>query len=78
MSGDAADLEAGRKLFARECRFIAGVTTNLEVVQAQESVAINDESITSNLYTLNVAKARLARAMGDAERTIKVFLGGKQ
>jgi outer membrane protein TolC len=59
-------------------RFVAGVTGNLEVVQAQESVALADENVISSLYTLNVAKARLARAMGGAEQMIKTFLGGRQ
>lgn len=58
-------------------RFEAGVVGNLEVVQAQEAVALADENIISSLYALNVAKARLARATGTAERTIKAFLGGR-
>jgi outer membrane protein TolC len=59
-------------------RFEAGVAGNLEVVQAQESVALADENVIASLYTLNVAKARLARAMGSAEQMIKTFLGGRQ
>ncbi len=58
-------------------RFEAGVASNLEVVQAQESVALADENVISSLYTLNVAKARLAKAMGSAEQLIKTFLGGR-
>ncbi len=59
-------------------RFEAGVANNLEVVQAQEAVALADETMISSLYSLNVAKAVLARAMGIAEQTIKTYLGGKQ
>jgi len=58
-------------------RFEAGVASNLEVVQAQESVALADETVISSLYNLNVAKARLAKAMGGAEQLIKTFLGGR-
>jgi outer membrane protein TolC len=67
---------AHQQLDQAQDRFVAGVTTNLEVVQAQEAVAVSDENVISSLYALNVAKARLARAMGTAEQTIKTFLGG--
>ena len=64
-------------LLTHSDRFRAGVAGNLEVVQAQEAVALNDENLITSLYTLNVAKASLARAMGVAEQTIKTFLGGR-
>jgi len=57
-------------------RFEAGVAGNLEVVQAQETVALADENVISSLYSFNVAKARLARAMGTAQQTLKAFFGG--
>lgn len=68
---------ARQQLDQTEDRFRAGVTGNLEVVQAQEAVALAEESVISSLYTLNVAKASLARAIGSAEQTIKTFLGGR-
>jgi outer membrane protein TolC len=55
-------------------RFAAGVTNNLEVVQAQQAVALANENYIAALYTSNVAKATLARARGDAEQSIKDFL----
>jgi outer membrane protein TolC len=58
-------------------RFEAGVTSNLEVVQAQEAVALADENVISSLYALNIAKAGLARAMGVAEQAIKAYLGAR-
>ena len=58
-------------------RFEAGVANNLEVIQAQETVALADENVISSLYTFNVAKARLARSMGRAEQLVKTFLGGR-
>lgn len=69
---------AHQQLDQAEDRFRAGVAGNLEVVQAQESVALADESLISSLYALNVSKATLARAMGNAEQTVKTFLGGPQ
>jgi len=56
-------------------RFLAGVTDNLEVVQAQESVASADESYISSLYEHNLAKIQLARAIGYAEEGVKQYLG---
>lgn len=58
-------------------RFTAGVTDNLEVVQAQESVASAHESYISSLYAHNLSKVELARAIGDAEQGVKRYLKGK-
>ncbi len=58
-------------------RFAAGVATTVEVVQAQESVASAEQDFISSLYAHNLGKASLARAMGQADQTIKAFLGGK-
>jgi outer membrane protein TolC len=55
-------------------RFAAGVADNLEVVQAQESVAGANESYISSLYVHNVAKVALARAIGFAEEGVKLYL----
>jgi outer membrane protein TolC len=57
-------------------RFAAGVTNNLEVVQAQESVASANESYIEALYAHNLAKVELARAMGYAEEGVKLYLQG--
>jgi outer membrane protein TolC len=58
-------------------RFAAGVTDNLEVVQAQESVAGAHESYIQSLYAHNLAKVELARAIGDAEQGVKRYLKGE-
>lgn len=58
-------------------RFTAGVTDNLEVVQAQESVAAAHESYIASLYAHNLAKVELARALGLAEKGVKDLLKGK-
>ena len=58
-------------------RFAAGVTDNLEVVQAQESVASANENYISSLYAHNLAKVSYARAIGFAEQGVKQYLKGK-
>ena len=58
-------------------RFGAGVTDNIEVVQAQESVSSADQAYISSLYAFNIAKIQLARAVGIAEQAVKGYLGGK-
>ena len=67
---------ARQQLDQAQDRFEAGITGNLEVVQAQETVALADENVISSLYAFNVGKARLARAMGTAQQTLKAFFGG--
>ena len=55
-------------------RFAAGVTNNVEVIQAQQQLAsANDQYITS-LYGHNIAKVLLARAIGNAELAVKQYL----
>ena len=55
-------------------RFAAGVTDNIEVVQAQGSVAIANDNLISALYAHNLAKVELARALGGAEQEIQKFM----
>src|SRR6266852_5402500 len=59
-------------------RFSAGIADNLEVVQAQETVASAHESYIQSLYAHNLAKVELARAIGDAEEGVKRYLKGDQ
>jgi outer membrane protein TolC len=56
-------------------RFAAGVADTVEVVQAQEQVAAAEQDYISSLYAHNLAKASLARAMGQADQGIQQFLG---
>ena len=58
-------------------RFSAGVTDNLEVVQAQETVASANENYINSLYAHNIAKVSLARALGVAEQGVKQYLESK-
>jgi outer membrane protein TolC len=58
-------------------RFAAGVTSNIEVVQAQEAVTEANEQYIAALYGFSVAKALLARSVGTAESAVEKYLGGK-
>ncbi len=58
-------------------RFAAGVTDSVEVVQSEQSLAsANDQYITS-LYSHNLAKLALARALGVARTNFNQYLGGR-
>ena len=57
-------------------RFAAGVAGNLEVTQAQESVATASDVYIAALYSHNLAKALLAQALGVAESAVMTYLGG--
>ena len=58
-------------------RFVSGVTDNIEVVQAQESLADANDAYIASLYRYNTAKISLARAMGVAESNYALYLKGK-
>ncbi|MGA3087649.1 MAG: TolC family protein [Terriglobales bacterium] len=68
---------AEQALIQSRDRFSAGVTDNLEVVQAQEAVASAHESLISALYLHNLAKVSFARALGRAEQGVREYLKGK-
>jgi outer membrane protein TolC len=57
-------------------RYANGVSDNLAVSQAQQSVAQADSQYVVSLYRDNVAKLSLARALGDGQG-YKKYLGGK-
>jgi outer membrane protein TolC len=69
---------AGEELQQARDRFSAGVASNIEVTQAQESVAAASENYIAALYAHNLAKASLARALGIAESAVTGYLGGLQ
>ncbi len=68
---------AHEQLQQSQDRFTAGVADNLEVVQAQQAVAVADENYISSLYAHNFAKLSLVRAVGVAETAVMNYLGGK-
>lgn len=70
---------ANQTLAQARDRFASGVADNLEVVQAQESVATANQSYIASLYSYNLAKISLAQALGIAEKSaLQFLLGGKQ
>jgi outer membrane protein TolC len=68
---------ADQALMQSQDRFSAGVTDNLEVVQAQEAVAVAHENLISSLYLNNLAKVSFARALGRAEEGVREYLKRK-
>ena len=70
---DNVDL-ANQTLEQARDRFSAGVTDNIEVIQAQESVANANDAVILALYVHNAAKVALARNMGGAEQSIRQLL----
>ena len=54
-------------------RFSAGVTNTVEIVQAQQAVAVADENLIGAQFQYNVAKVSLARALGVADQTVRGY-----
>jgi len=52
-------------------RFTQGIADNTEVVNAQDRVSRADDARVRAMYTLGLARANLARAMGAAEKTYR-------
>jgi outer membrane protein TolC len=67
---------ADQQLTQARDRFQAGVASNIEVVQAQEAVAVVNEQFIDATYGFLMAKAMLAGSLGIAEEEIKRYLGG--
>jgi outer membrane protein TolC len=59
-------------------RFSAGVTDNIEVVQAQNQVSNAQENVINSMYEHYLAKISLARAVGMTETSLKEFRGARQ
>ena len=58
-------------------RFASGVADTVEVVQAQEAVASAEQDYIASLNAHNLAKASVARAAGQAEKTMHDLLRSK-
>lgn len=67
---------AQRALLQSQDRYSNGVTNYLEVVQAQEALAAANENYIQSLFSFNVSKIALARAMGSAETRLHDLFGG--
>jgi outer membrane protein TolC len=71
----ARDLAAQQLIQARD-RFAAGVASNIEVVQAQEAVAIANEQFISAKYGYDLAKGGLLKGIGTGEAILRQLVGG--
>ena len=68
---------AGEQVLQSQDRFRAGVTNNVEVVQAQEALATASENYIAGLQAHNAAKLALARAVGISDTEYEQFLKGQ-
>jgi len=68
---------AARALVQADDRYANGVTNYLEVIQAREAVAAAGENYIESLYSFNIAKVALARAMGLADKRLQEFFRSK-
>jgi outer membrane protein TolC len=66
---------AQRALGQSEDRYKNGVTNYLEVLEAQEALVAANENYVASLFSYNVAKIALARALGSAETRLTTFFG---
>jgi len=67
---------AQQALTQSQDRFAAGVTNNVEVIQAQQQLASANDQYIASLYAHNIAKVLLARSIGNAEQMVKQYLAG--
>src|SRR5207247_2711495 len=73
----ARDLAAQQLTQARD-RFAAGVASNIEVVQAQEAVAVANEQYIAAQYGYALAKGAIVRGVGSSEEALRQLLGGSR
>jgi outer membrane protein TolC len=80
-SETAVKVAQGNKALAQHAltqardRYENGVTNSLEVLQAREAVVNADENYIASLFSFNVAKIALARALGGAENRLTTLFG---
>jgi outer membrane protein TolC len=60
---------ANEEVSLSQGRFQSGVTDNIEVTQAQDSLARANDAEIGALFRYNIARAQLARAVGSVEQT---------
>jgi len=75
VAGKARDL-AGQQLTQARDRFAAGVASNIEVVQAQDAVAVASEQFIAAQYGYTLAKGALVRGVGSSQEALRQLLGG--
>jgi outer membrane protein len=62
---------ANEEVSLSQGRFQSGVTDNIEVTAAQDSLARANDAEIGALFRYNIARVQLARALGSAEQTYK-------
>jgi outer membrane protein TolC len=67
---------ASQQLTQTRDRFAAGVASNVEVIQAQEAVALASEQFIAAQYGYNLAKGALVRGIGSSESILRQLIGG--
>ena len=67
---------ATQQLTQSRDRFTAGVANNIEIVQAQEAVAVANEQYISARYGYGLAKGALLRGIGSTAATLQQVFGG--
>jgi len=68
---------AERALAQSQDRFENGVTNSLEVLQAQEALTAASENYIASLFSFNVAKISLARALGSSEAQLPTLFAAQ-
>lgn len=74
---DRARTLSRQELEQAQDRFRAGVSSTLELVEAQEAVATANEQYIASVYAHAMAKASLARAIGQVEPRFLTMVGGQ-
>ena len=77
LAGKTRDL-ATQQLTQSRDRFAAGVGNNIEVVQAQDAVAVATEQFIAAQYGYDLAKGALVRGTGTTEDLLRMILGGSR
>src|SRR5207245_11701812 len=73
----ARDIAAQQLTQSRD-RFAAGVASNIEVVQAQDAVAVASEQFIAARYGYDLAKGAVIRGVGSSEEALRQLLGGSR
>jgi outer membrane protein TolC len=77
LAGKTRDL-ANQQLTQARDRFAAGIANNVEVVQAQDAVAVAVEQFIAAQYGYDLAKGALIRGTGTSEELLRQILGGSR
>jgi len=73
----SAIMLATRNVEQSRDRFTSGVTDNIEVVQAQDALAIVSDAYIASLYSYNLSKISLAGSTGVAESRFAEYVERK-